>query len=575
MNHLLVVAAAPPLPPVTPADLTGCRRRRVLLRAAAAKRITPELGLNDYVERRGSQQRAYLRRRAVWDSLPTTARLGDRVRLSRVDILDDGTAEEQTLEAIAAGVRLITGARLADDALACDVDLLVRLDNGAGLSPGIAYLPVTITSHTVSHKTTAGSAQRGRNNQVRIVDIAALGLSAPVEAPLRHRSNAVDSQKVAMAHVLLRRLGVAADEVGFIGGGPGGYSRCLTIPAERVLIGLERALETPVPAQPTRVRECESCEFHNHCRSELLASRDISLTLPGDRGTVWRQRGIDSLIDMAELADHPKDLAALDGVNKEDPALAAAWLAGVEFLRRPLRRWIARPDLWCGHTFQMSNDIGHGGLPMAEELENAVEIDVDMEAHPTRGTFLWGTFDGVEYRPFSDFSQQGDDGEHVARYWTWLMSRRRMAHEAGRTFQVYCYSQQGENHWIRSYATRYGGREYSPGVVMPTLAEVNSFLYSSEWLDVFVLVKAALATTGSLGLKSVAQLAGFTFSQKDVDGRAAVDLFEVAVGDIDGNSTVASSGARRTLERYNADDCYATAAVRRWLRLGAPGVSPL
>ncbi|MDN6282503.1 MAG: ribonuclease H-like domain-containing protein [Corynebacterium sp.] len=304
--------------------------------------------------------------------------------------------------------------------------------------------------------------------------------------------------------------------------------------------------------------------------------------LPGDRGRQWRELGVHTLPDLAALADRPAELTTLPGVNREDPALAAAWMAGVEFLRRPLRRWITGPDLWCGHAFRMPGHLGDGELPMAGEIGDAVEIDVDMEAHPSRGTFLWGTFDGSEYRPFTDFSRDGDEGEHVARYWTWLMARRRAAHDSYRVFRTYCYSQQGENHWMRSYATRFGGREYAPGIIMPTLSEVNAFLNSPEWVDVFALVKTALAANGSLGLKSVARLAGFTFSQEDVDGRAAVDLFEIAVGDVDGDAdsddgarAEASSRARRTLERYNADDCYAPAAVRRWLRLGAPGVPPL
>ncbi|MGO3755033.1 MAG: hypothetical protein ACTJG0_13705, partial [Corynebacterium variabile] len=120
-NHLL------PVTPVTPADLTGCRRRCILLRAATAGRVTPELSLAARADRQAHRQRAALRRTAVTSALPTTARRGDRVTFSRTDIVDDGTAEEQTLEALAAGVRVITGARLADDALACDIDLLVRL----------------------------------------------------------------------------------------------------------------------------------------------------------------------------------------------------------------------------------------------------------------------------------------------------------------------------------------------------------------------------------------------------------------------------------------------------------------
>lgn len=566
-NHLL------PAEPVTPADLTGCRRRSVLLRAASSGRVTPELTAADLADRQAHRCRGQLRREAVWDGLPVAARRGDRVQLSRIDIVDDGTAEEQTLEAIAAGTRLITGARLSDGALACDVDLLVRVDDCAGLTPATAYLPVTVTAHTVSRTTadrrTAGTAPSATG--VRVIDVGALGLSNPVDAPLRHRSNAADSQKAAVAHLLLDRLGVASGDVGFIGGGAGGYRRCIVIPADRVMPGLVQALQVPVPHHATRVRECSGCEFHNHCRRELVGRGDISLTLPGDRGAGWRELGVDDLMTLADFADRPGELDSVTGVNREDPALAAAWLAGVEFLRRPLRRWITGPDLWCGHRFRMPGRLADGELPMADELADAVEIDVDMEAHPTRGTFLWGTFDGEEYRPFADFSRHGDEGEHVARYWNWLMGRRRAAHDTGQVFRAYCYSQQGENHWMRSYATTFGGREYSPGTVMPTLPEVNAFLGSPEWVDVFALVKSALAANGSLGLKSVARLAGFSFSQKDVDGRAAVDLFEVAVSDRE----LASSRARRTLERYNADDCYAPAAVRRWLRLGAPGVPTL
>lgn len=590
-NHLPADSAAIP---VTPLDLTGCRRRSVLLRAAASGRIRPELSASALAERYSHRQRAQLRREAVWNALPVRERLGDRVRLSRVDVVDDGTAEEQTLEALAAGVRLITGARLSDGALACDVDLLVRTDTGAGLGEATAYMPVTVTAHTVAARLKTGSATvpgaSGGNgtagspdNGVRVVDVVALGLGAPARAPLRHRSNAGDSYKVAVAHVLLDRLGLASGDVGFIGGGTAGYSRCVVIPADRVLPGLERALEAPVPDRPVRVRECEGCEFHNHCRSELVERRDISLMLPGDRGSRWRDAGIETLPQLAALAERPHevvDAVPVTAVDRESPALAAAWLAGVGYLRRPLKRWITRPELWCGHSFRMPDHLGDGELPMAREIGDAVEIDVDMEAHPTRGTFLWGTFDGTGYRPFTDFSRDGDGGEHVARYWCWLMARRQAARNSGRVFRAYCYSQQGENHWMRSYASRYGGREYTPGIVMPTLAEVNAFLASPEWVDVFALVRNALAANASLGLKAVAALAGFTFSQKDVDGRAAVDLFEIAVGGSDGDGGSDCEGAprsraRRTLERYNADDCYAPAAVRRWLRLGAPGVPPL
>ncbi len=72
-----------------------------------------------------------------------------------------------------------------------------------------------------------------------------------------------------------------------------------------------------------------------------------------------------------------------------------------------------------------------------------------MEAHPGRGTFLWGTWDGVRYRAFADFGVEPDGGAHVARFWSWLTGRRDDAVLRGRRFRAYCYSAQGENHWLR------------------------------------------------------------------------------------------------------------------------------
>lgn len=569
--------------PVTPSDLTGCRYRRVLTRAAGQGRVTPELSADARVERLVGHARAQLRREAVRAALPTAPRFGERLVPTRVDIgadgADDATAEERTLEALAAGTRLITGARLADGALSCDIDLLVRTDPGRGPTPSMTYMPVTVTGHSVYSTSDKAAARSARSAQrrspgVRIVDVAALGLATPVapsDTSLRHRSTPVDSQKVAVAHVLLEAVGVASGDIGFIGGA---LTSCLVIPAERVVPGLVRALGAPVPDAPLRVKECGTCEFHNHCRARLLARGDISLMLPGEKGATWRKKGIASL----------SQLAGLGNAGGETSALAMAWLAGVGYLRRPLRRWITARDLWCGHSFRMPGP-GDESVPMSAELADAVEIDVDMEAHPSRGTFLWGTFDGEVYRSFTDFSDDGDDGRHVAAFWTWLTARRSAAVAEGRVCRVYCYAQQGENHWLRHYAERFGGTVYradggadgGADVTMPTLTEVNDFLGSDQWVDVFALVKQALAANASLGLKATAPLAGFSFSQDDVDGRVAVDLFEVAVGGAAGaaGDGAAASAAQRRLERYNADDCYATAAVRRWLRQGAPGIPAL
>lgn len=543
------------LPPLTAADLTGCRHRAVLRHAFGVIEPTHDASESG-LERLGARAGAALRRRAVMELLPTKARLGDKVTWSRVDVpSEDGNAVELTLEAMASGARVITGAVLENPHFKVRVDFLVRMDHHAGFDDRTRYAPVVISSHAV-----ARPAKNKAQADCAIVDLPALGLAKPIAVPWRHRTVAGEGQRVAMAHTILREWGRAADEVGFIGrAGASPRIRCFFYNAQTVMPGLMAALSEPIPTIPSRVKECRTCEFHNHCRAQLLETADISLLLPGDKNRKWRERGINTL---------PELVAADSGETSE---LARAWLKGKTTLRREYSRWVSDPLLWGNQEFVLEGKQ----TPMVRELENLVEVDVDMEAHPNRGTFLWGTFDGSQYVAFSDFSAHGDEGQHVAEFWEWLQQSRKAAEERGKLFRAWVYAAQGENHWLRYYARQFGGREYrvegSTGsriIVMPSLQEVEAFINSDAWCDIFQVVRKALASSDSLGLKTIAPLAGFDFSQEGVDGRAAVDLFEKAVGGTGSEAAV----ARRTLERYNADDCVATAKVRAWLRRGAPGV---
>lgn len=515
-------------------------------------RMTTREDLDNQVIHAGYRITADARKLSVFARLPRAPRIGDKLKPTRVDILPGPTAVEDTLEAMASGARLITGAHLEEGALASQVDLLVRRDNGYGADPSLSYAPVVISGHAVARK--SKSTQR---SDCSVVDLGGLGLSAGVPVPYRHRAVAGEAQKLAMAHVVLESWGFASGDVGLIGHADAHAERCYFFPGDLLKTGLMTALSEPVPSEPMRVRECAACEFHNHCRAQLLDTLDISLLLPGDRNRTLREEGIDTLPELA---------AANRG---ELSAVAQAWLEGETALRRPLKRWITDRELWGGHEFRMPE---RGQTPMVGELRDVIDIDVDMEAHPQRGTFLWGTFDGNRYIAFEDFSSDGDEGAHVAEFWAWLHARRAAAERAGQRLRVWVYAAQGENHWLRHYARNFGGRVYGlpdgRQVTMPTLAEVNAFIDSDAWSDAFRIVRQALAGTGSLGLKTVAPLAGFQFSQEGVDGRAAVELFEQAIGPDRG----AGLAAQRTLERYNADDCVATSHVRAWLRAGAPGI---
>lgn len=492
----------------------------------------------------------------MFAQLPTVARMGDRVQPTRVDISPGPTAVEETLEAMAAGTRIITGAHLEEDPLACTVDLLIRRDEGHGTDPGLCYAPVVISSRTV-----ARAAKDSSQGDCAVVDLPALSLSPGVAVPMRHRAVPVKAQQLALAHVILQAWGMAAADAGIIGHAAGAaVDRCFFFPAQSLAAGLSAALSEPIPSQPQRVRECSHCEFHNHCRAQLVRTGDVSLLLPGDSSREVREAGIHTLGQLAGSG------------YGELSQLAQAWLDGDTALRRPVQCWITDPELWGGMEFQLP---ARGEQPMAEQLADVVDIEVDMEAHPQRGTFLWGTFDGSEYVSFSDYSSAGDGGAHVALLWAWLQEQERAAAAEDRRLRVWVYAAQGENYWLRHYARRCGGRVFSCDdgrtVRMPTIEEVERFISSDVWCDLFRIVHKALAGTGSLGLKTVAPLAGFRFSQEGMDGQAAVDLFEKAMG----SDAAARATARTVLERYNCDDCVATRRVRSWLREGAPGISEL
>lgn len=557
-----------PTPPVntsrdviTPSDLSGCRHRVLLRRVMpelAEGKLEPNRMMIDpdwefVLERLGKRIGRWRRRQWVAAHLPTAPRIGDKLRPTTTVVTDPTTAVEDTLEAICRGDRLILNAQLEAEGLAVNIDLLVRMDSGIALE-GAEYAPVTLTGHRAARK-----MKNPQHADCRVVSVGALGLGKPIPVQWKHRAVGSDSQRLGLAHVVLNSLGVASDSVGIIGRAADSndlLNRCFFFDATRLYSGLLTALSQPLPGNPSRVKECKTCEFHNHCRAQLLASEDISLLLPGDKNKPWREAGINSL----------RELANTD--NGEAGQLAQAWLRGDAGILRPTKNWLDGPLI---------------------ATDNAVEIDIDMEAHPNRGTFLWGAFAGNRYIAFPDFSDNGDAGGHVAHLWSWLMWRKQQAEEQNQRFTVWVYAAEGEKFWLRHYARTFGGQEYEVGadagaagvdadaagdgtdaavVRMPTLAEVDEFLGSEHFADVFAYIRRALAGTDSLGLKTIAPVAGFHFSQEGVDGRAAVDLFEIAIA----AGGTAGEAARRTLERYNADDCVATRTVRAWLRSGAPGV---
>ncbi|QGU05752.1 TM0106 family RecB-like putative nuclease [Corynebacterium comes] len=501
---------------VSAADLVGCRYRQI-------QRLNhPEVPRTRAAAMR--QARSTAARAAVHARLPVRAALGDRRRFLRIDLPpvqfdeDPFHVELATLEALAAQADLITGAVFTGvsegTAWRVDVDLLVR-------RPDDTYMPVMISNHRV--------ARADDRSTTPVIATGRLGLGVPVEGAFRLRHHVADGYRLAFAARALADIGLDSGMGGAIGQD---RSRAFLAPTAPLQPALDAALNAEPPTGPRRVKECATCRFRPLCEADLRASDDISLYLSGDRARDFRTRGINTVAGL------------IDADLGQASELAAAWREGTVLLRR-------------------------GDTVTAPATD--VEIDVDMEAYLDQGAYLWGAYDGESYHPFVTWIPLGGDAEaeNFARFWHWLMDRRARAYAEGRTFAAYCWSNNGENHWLKMSARRFGGRVFGD-VTVPGEAEVQAFIGGDEWIDVFKLVRAQLVGPSGLGLKVVAPEAGYTWSDGDFDGEESVNARRISRG-----SDAAAMQAREQLLRYNEDDCRATAAVRHWLRAGAPGTPRL
>ncbi len=488
---------------VRASDLVGCRYR---LRQRLAHPDVPQLP--DALARKPQVDAA---RAAVFSSLPVKRALGDGSsrRFLRIDLDPAFTAgsEDATRAAMARGADLVTNAVLTGDVsgveLVSEIDVLVRTDAG--------YMPVMISNHRV-----ARAADVAPGGGLRFIPTGRLSLGRPIEAAARARHHTVDGYRISLAHLILgeRSAGIA----GIIGQD---RTRAYLVDPERHVAPLLAALAAPTPTEPKRLKQCASCRFWPLCEPRLRELDDISLVYPGGRGDAFRERGIETVEGLISA-----DLG-------EPSRVAEAWRAGVPVLKRP----------------------GVAPIPRAD-----VEVDVDMEAYLDQGAYLWGAYDGDMYRAFVTWDEVGGEAEEAnfTAFWTWLMGVRDRAHAEGKTFAAYCYAAGGENHWLRASARRFAA-------VDP--AQVQAFIASDEWVDVFALVRRHLVGTEGLGLKVLGPVAGFQWEDDDVDGERSVALRLAARrGD---------RAAREMLLRYNEDDCRGTRAVREFLDAGAPGVPEL
>ncbi|MGD0853803.1 MAG: TM0106 family RecB-like putative nuclease [Acidimicrobiales bacterium] len=327
-----------------------------------------------------------------------------------------------------------------------------------------------------------------------------------------------------------------------------------------VLVALDEWFDVggPFPTSPYWHRECETCEFSEHCRIELEAIDDVSLTrfTSIDQQFALRDSGVRTRAALARLdplrAQSARSRPVADTVVVEDRL-------GRKFDR--LDELIYRARAHVRDSALRILDHSQMGCPTAD-----VEVDVDMESYDD-ATYLWGAhvtlnrpLDGAVagYTTFVEWGELTPEAEarNFATFWNWLSDLRERCHSQGRSFAAYCFWAQAEDGAMNRAVT-------TPVDGGPSMDDLTTFRLQSPpaWIDLHELAKVQIQTEGPLGLKQLAASAGFQWRDVNPSGEASMLWYEVATR---GDAIDAAVSRQRILD-YNEDDCRATKALRDWL----------
>ncbi len=348
-------------------------------------------------------------------------------------------------------------------------------------------------------------------------------------------------------------------------------------------------------AEPISVPDCGTCEWWEWCSERLEEAGDPSLLAGVSLGKrrAHRARGNADIGSIASL-DLPTAGLVSGGVELAHLGERAGGHAGEALLEAVIPDCARQLKVLTGEGFETVGDLfricprtaayegtGMNDLPRQIELARArtgssaayrrysieqivvpradVEVDIDME-NVAAGCYLWGALltdrragNGSTYTSFATWESDVGTGEIEAfeGFWGWLTDLRDTVRADGGSFAGFCYYKSAENGQMRRIAARCNLGE-----------EVEQWLMSSEWNDMWEIVKSQLVTGRSLGLKNVAPLAGHSWRGDDVGGTTAMVRYAEAVA---GPDPSVRARARDWLLAYNEDDVRATWALREWL----------
>jgi predicted RecB family nuclease len=468
-----------------------------------------------------------------WTEIPLDARSSDR--------------ERATLGALVAGARFIWAPQLPRDVAGGrrgGIDLLVRSDTG--------YVPVLVVRHKITDPGTGARTSPLSEPTpigIRVDPLRKVRPQPRDQLRLAHVQRMLQaSGYVASGRAYGGVIGMDADVVLWHDLDAPTWPNARTALSEydsrfgdRLAVAGAAATGTEALARPSRIVECRSCPWWPICEAALREARDVSLVVRGEDAVQLRKIGITTVDQLA--AKEALEIPLVGMPTNDAVVLARAWLRDLTVVRRVRSVSVPRAD---------------------------VEVDVDMESFGDAGAYMWGCLltgadvdEPTGYRPFVTWDPLpcADEARSFAEFWTWLMGIRTRATARGLTFRAYCYNEQAENRWLFNSVERFAGQ---PGI--PTAKQVQEFISSDGWVDVFGSVRDQFLCAHGKGLKTIAPVAGFHWRDPEAGGENSMRWYREAVG-MDG-APVEMSQRRRLLE-YNEDDVRATLALREWMTSAA------
>jgi predicted RecB family nuclease len=326
---------------------------------------------------------------------------------------------------------------------------------------------------------------------------------------------------------------------------------------------------------------CGECEWRTVCDEELSTNYPgghITL-LPGItplRAKAHYGSGITSVRGLARLNYADAQIFAENGdISGVSPAVAAYAGSGVRNLPASILQ--ARASV-AGRVARSP------GVDVVDLFRADVEVDFDLEnsdgpvrehadgEHPGGPlVYLWGTrtvtrrvkrggemVTTVKPKQFSDFSDTAyGECEAFAGFWDFMVSSRKAAHTAGKTWRAYHYTAH-ELGWIRKLAARYAGTD---GI--PTLDEVDDFLGSGDVVDLYAVLSTQLIwPTRTHSIKDLAKWSRFSWRASDAGGDNSMLWFVKAAN---GRTIAERKDFTRKVLHYNIDDVAAQHHLRDWI----------